>query len=96
MCGINSFVRKLLHFVKQHLSVNSNDLTPSRAAIQQRSLREGMAMLKFKYSYVGCKGGRINLLEKRRKGLVDGVAPPATVAPVAACHWHRHLDVLGI
>ncbi len=37
-------------------------------------------LLRFKaYSYVGCKGGRMSLLEKRRKGLVEGVARPAMV-----------------
>jgi hypothetical protein len=82
VCGINSFFRKLLIFVKERLFVGKFNLFDSftgsdaAAAFAQKHGR----LLRFKtYSYVGCKGGTMSLLENRRKGLVPGVAPPATV-----------------
>jgi hypothetical protein len=47
-------------------------------------------LLRYKaYSYVGCNGGKMNLLEQRRKGLFEGVAPPATVRLA-----HRRVETL--
>jgi hypothetical protein len=82
VCGINSFFRKLLCFVKEHMFVGKFNLFDSftgsdaAAAFAQKHGQ----LLRFKaYSYVGCKGGKMRLLEERRKGLVQGVTPPATV-----------------
>jgi len=83
VCGINSFFRKLLIFVKERLFVGKFNLFDSFTGSDTAAVfaqRHGQLLMFKAYSYVGCKGGKMNLLEKRRKGLVEGgVAPPAKV-----------------
>ena len=82
VCGIDSFFRRLLQFVKGNLFVgkfNTSDSYTGSDTAADFAANHGR-LLSFKsYSYKGRKGGRLKLLEQRRKGLVEGVRPPALV-----------------
>ncbi len=82
VCGVDSFFRKLLCLVKEHLFVgkfNVFDSFTGSDAAADFAQKHGQPLKAFRYA--GRKGGKMNLLEKRRKGQVEGVAPtsPATV-----------------
>jgi hypothetical protein len=79
VCGIDSFFRKLLHFAKGRLFVGKLNLFDSYTGSSTAAdfAKDHGQLLKFKsYSY---KGSKLIKLEKRRKGLVEGVPPPAVV-----------------
>ena len=80
VCGIDSFFRKLLSFLIEHLFVGKFNMFDSYTGSDtafELATKTGRALIS--YSYKGMKGGRLGLLEQRRQGLVDGVQTPAMV-----------------
>ena len=75
VCGIDSFFRKLLQFVKGNLFVgkfNMSDSYTGSYTAADFAANHGRLLSFTSYSYKGRKGGRLDLLEQRRKGLVEG------------------------
>jgi hypothetical protein len=94
VCGINSFFRKLLCLVKEHMFVGKFNLFDSFTGSDAAAdfAQKNGQLLRFKaYSYVGSRGGKMHLLEKRRKGLLEGVAPPS---PATVRLAHRGVETL--
>ena len=82
VCGIDSFFRKLLHFVKGHLFVGKFNLFDSFTGSDTAAdfaTKKGRLLAFKSYAYEGRKGGRLELLEKRRIGLAEDASPPAMV-----------------